>query len=93
MSFTLGLKTLELNFNMLWFSHAFSTDMAALLRWCALLETHRRAETPEALRLACAQALALTGAAVVTRSLMGNAALKALSTRWAYLYICKPKKV
>ncbi|XP_026787175.3 thyroid adenoma-associated protein homolog isoform X1 [Pangasianodon hypophthalmus] len=58
-----------------------STNMAVLQRWCVLLETHRRAEAPEALRLACAQALALTGAAVVTSSLMGSTALKALSTR------------
>lgn len=56
--------------------------MAILQRWCALLETHRRAEAPEALRLACAQALARTGAAVVTTSLIGSAALKTLSTRW-----------
>lgn len=55
--------------------------MAILQRWCVLLEAHRRAEAPEALRLACAQALGLTGAAVVTSSLRGSTALKALSTR------------
>lgn len=55
--------------------------MAVLQRWCVLLETHRCAGAPEALRLACAQALALTGAAVLTSSLMGSTALKALGTR------------
>ncbi|XP_047675030.1 thyroid adenoma-associated protein homolog isoform X1 [Tachysurus fulvidraco] len=58
-----------------------STDMAILQRWCVLLEIHRCAEAPEALRLACAQSLYLTGAAVVTSSLMSSNALKALSTR------------
>ncbi|XP_060763342.1 tRNA (32-2'-O)-methyltransferase regulator THADA isoform X2 [Neoarius graeffei] len=58
-----------------------STDLGVLQRWCVLLETHRRPEAPEALRLACARSLALTGAAVVTRSLMGSTALKAFSTR------------
>ncbi|KAK3538827.1 hypothetical protein QTP86_015956 [Hemibagrus guttatus] len=58
-----------------------STDMAILQRWCVLLETHRCAQAPEALRLACAVALLLTGAAIVTGSLMSCTALKALSTR------------
>ncbi|KAM9447169.1 tRNA (32-2'-O)-methyltransferase regulator THADA isoform 2-T2 [Clarias gariepinus] len=58
-----------------------STDLAVLQRWCVLLETHRRAEAPEALRLACAQALALTGAAIVAHSLQCSAALKPLSNR------------
>ncbi|KAF5901036.1 thyroid adenoma-associated protein isoform X1, partial [Clarias magur] len=58
-----------------------STDLAVLQRWCMLLETHRRAEAPEALRLACAQALALTGAAIIANSLQCSAALKPLSTR------------
>lgn len=62
---------------MLRFAPSLSTDLGVLQRWCVLLETHRRAEAPEALRLACAQALALTGAAVVTSS----TALKALGTR------------
>lgn len=55
--------------------------MAILQRWCVLLETHRCAEAPEALRLACAQSLHLTGAALVTSSLMNSTALKDLSTR------------
>lgn len=60
---------------------SLSTDMAILQRWCVLLETHRCAEAPEALRLACGQALLLTGAAIVTSSLMSCTVLKALSTR------------
>ncbi|KAI4884419.1 hypothetical protein NFI96_026372 [Prochilodus magdalenae] len=58
-----------------------SMDLALLQRWCVLLETHRRAEAPEALRLACAEALALSGAAAVTSSLKGDLTLKALSSR------------
>ncbi|XP_015461736.3 thyroid adenoma-associated protein homolog [Astyanax mexicanus] len=58
-----------------------SKDLALLNPWCELLETHRRAEAPEALRLACAESLALTGSAVVTSSLKSRTALKALSTR------------
>ncbi|KAK1792285.1 hypothetical protein P4O66_012240, partial [Electrophorus voltai] len=58
-----------------------STDMALVQRWCVLLETHRRAEAPEALRLACAQALCLTGAAMVTSGLRGTSTLKTLSIR------------
>ncbi|XP_072521074.1 tRNA (32-2'-O)-methyltransferase regulator THADA [Salminus brasiliensis] len=58
-----------------------STDLALLSQWCTLLETHRRAEAPEALRLACAECLGLTGAAVVTNSLGGGPTLKGLSTR------------
>ncbi|KAI5088412.1 thyroid adenoma-associated protein-like isoform X1 [Silurus meridionalis] len=63
-----------------------STDMLVLQRWCMLLETHRCAEAPEALRLACAQALVLTGASLVTSSLMGSTALEALSVRCSTLY-------
>ncbi|XP_017580907.2 thyroid adenoma-associated protein homolog isoform X1 [Pygocentrus nattereri] len=58
-----------------------SMDLALLQRWCALLETHRHPEAPETLRLACAEALGLSGAAVVTRSLRGSPTLKTLSTR------------
>ncbi|KAL7836832.1 hypothetical protein AOLI_G00281160 [Acnodon oligacanthus] len=58
-----------------------SMEQALLQRWCALLETHRHPEAPEALRLACAEALGLSGAAIVTRSLRGSPTLKALSTR------------
>lgn len=76
--------------------------MVVLQRWCVLLEKHRCAEAPEALRLACAQALALTGAAVVSSSVMGSTVLKSLSTRCVcvaaffsfsqFIYIFMPKK-
>lgn len=58
-----------------------SVDLALLQCLCVLLETNSRPEAPEALRLACAEALGLSGATVVTSSLKGSPALKALSTR------------
>ncbi|XP_077097436.1 tRNA (32-2'-O)-methyltransferase regulator THADA isoform X7 [Siphateles boraxobius] len=57
-----------------------SVDLSLLLRWCKLLEKHRCPQTPEALRISCAQALCLCGVSVVTRSLMDSLMLKELST-------------
>ncbi|XP_076846062.1 tRNA (32-2'-O)-methyltransferase regulator THADA isoform X2 [Brachyhypopomus gauderio] len=58
-----------------------SADVVLLQRWCVLLETHRRPEAPEVLRLACAQALRLTAATVVSCSLRGCPAFKSLGNR------------
>lgn len=95
-------RSWSIHFNLICFSLSLSTDMVVLQRWCVLLEKHRCAEAPEALRLACAQALALTGAAVVSSSVMGSTVLKSLSTRCVcvaaffsfsqFIYIFMPKK-
>ncbi|XP_066509917.1 tRNA (32-2'-O)-methyltransferase regulator THADA-like [Hoplias malabaricus] len=58
-----------------------SMNLTLLQRWCVLLEKHSHAEATEALRLACAQALSMSGAAVVIRSLRNVPALKTLSIR------------
>uniref|UniRef100_A0AAY4CHN4 DUF2428 domain-containing protein n=1 Tax=Denticeps clupeoides TaxID=299321 RepID=A0AAY4CHN4_9TELE len=58
-----------------------SLEPTLLLRWCCLLEMHRDAEAPEALRMACAQSLSLAGTTVVYKSLRVSCALQEISTR------------
>ncbi|KAG5840383.1 hypothetical protein ANANG_G00188220 [Anguilla anguilla] len=50
-------------------------------RWCGLLEVYRAPEAPEVLRLACAQALRLAGAPVVSGALGGHSPHAALAPR------------
>ncbi|KAI1900979.1 hypothetical protein AGOR_G00055410 [Albula goreensis] len=50
-------------------------------RWCVQLEAHRAPVAPETLRLACAQALQLAGAPLVSGTLKGHSPYPALSPR------------
>ncbi|XP_035236256.1 LOW QUALITY PROTEIN: thyroid adenoma-associated protein homolog [Anguilla anguilla] len=58
-----------------------SSPVELTQRWCGLLEVYRAPEAPEVLRLACAQALRLAGAPVVSGALGGHSPHAALAPR------------
>ncbi|KAJ7994291.1 hypothetical protein DPEC_G00264360 [Dallia pectoralis] len=50
-------------------------------RWCKLLEVHRSPEAPESLRMACARALCLAGAPLISTKLRDHSPLPVFSIR------------
>ncbi|KAJ8379392.1 hypothetical protein SKAU_G00001700 [Synaphobranchus kaupii] len=60
-------------------SHSSGAELSA--RWCGVLELYRAPEAPEVLRLACAQALRLAGAPVVSGALRGHSPYATLGPR------------
>ncbi|XP_034152617.1 thyroid adenoma-associated protein homolog isoform X2 [Esox lucius] len=58
-----------------------SFQISLLPRWCSLLEVHRAPEAPQSLRMACAWALCLAGAPLLTPKLRERSPLPVFSTR------------
>ncbi|KAL0979345.1 hypothetical protein UPYG_G00183930 [Umbra pygmaea] len=58
-----------------------SVQNTLVTRWCSVLEAHRAPEAPESLRMACAWALSLAGAPLLSTALREHTPLPVFSTR------------
>ncbi|XP_040011618.1 thyroid adenoma-associated protein homolog isoform X2 [Xiphias gladius] len=58
-----------------------SVKISTFLRWCSILECHRSPDAPEVLRMACAEALCVAGAPLMSHSLRKPSTLPAIMIR------------
>ncbi|KAM4616330.1 tRNA (32-2'-O)-methyltransferase regulator THADA [Polymixia lowei] len=56
-------------------------QISVFQRWCSVLECHRFPEAPEVLRIACAEALCLAGAPLMSQALKEHIIFQAIGTR------------
>uniref|UniRef100_UPI003AAEFBF2 tRNA (32-2'-O)-methyltransferase regulator THADA n=1 Tax=Centroberyx gerrardi TaxID=166262 RepID=UPI003AAEFBF2 len=54
-------------------------------RWCSVLERHQSPDAPEALRMACAEALCLAGVPLMSQALKENNTFSSIRTRYRVL--------